>query len=303
MPLLVRLFVCACAHLPVSVRQSVCVCVSVCLCFVTHKLIPHKLTGPRSSAPTVATDGQDIPVKPVKPDETARQAAYGVWAVSRQIFAEKGVKGFFGGLDARVSRQAPAQGVCLFVFESLKQLFKRKVQLGAIFVAVSDDVVGVKFYRSLYASTPAPPATVTDATAAAADMAGGAQDSATTSGFVSANAGIASVLEDPSVGATAVREGVAPAMQGLDANVAGVVQGIPRIFTTALDVAGDLAGEIGPNLANLDLDLSQQSAAQAAAALSQEVAASTVVPLWHCGGLFVDSDVLESCVNQAVTLF
>jgi hypothetical protein len=92
-------------------------------------------------------------------------------------------------------------------------------------------------------------------------------------------------------------------MQGLDANVAGVVQGIPRIFTTALDVAGDLAGEIGPNLANLDLDLSQQSAAQAAAALSQEVAASTVVPLWHCGGLFVDSDVLESCVNQAVTLF
>jgi hypothetical protein len=109
-----------------------------------------------SRAPASASDAQRNPARSSRVQSHARKqetpgdagSKVGIISVGRQIYAKKGWAGFLSGIDARLSRQAPAQGVCLFVFECLKQVFREKVRIGSVFVAVSDDVTGVKYYSS-----------------------------------------------------------------------------------------------------------------------------------------------------------
>jgi len=200
----------------------------------------------------------------------------GVLVTAKTLYAQKGWRGFFSGVDARVTRQAPAQGVCLCVFECLQAVFRRDaVKVGTIYVAVSDDVTGVKYFGDYRSAGGA----IRDRMAQiASGLDGGDENLARAAaqeptGFVT-GAVSEPLLSDPLVALDAWR-------------------GLPAV-PEGLDKATSVVSTI-------DLSLAGQSPATAAAALSQDLVESVVVPVWGCGGLVVD--LLDTCVNQGVAQF
>ena len=53
----------------------------------------------------------------------------------------------------------------------------------------------------------------------------------------------------------------------------------------------------------MDVNLAAQSAATAAAAMTQGALESVVVPVYRCGEFLLGSDAYTSCINQGITQF
>jgi len=200
-----------------------------------------------------------------------------VWSMTQKIYAKKGWQGFWSGVDARISRQAPAQGVCLFVFECLKQTFRKKVLLGSLVeVAVSDDVIGVKYYaRNMNIAVPPGQTSILATTA-----------------VPTALSAVPDALPGPGLEAASITQIAAP----FQSSFVGAPGG-GEVDALLLHSLGNRVAQ------NIDVELGSQTAATAAAALSQNLLESVVVPVWNCGGYYLGADALSSCVNQAIAQF
>ena len=214
---------------------------------------------------------------PAPASELGGEAHGGVVATAKSLYAQKGWRGFFSGFAARVSRNAPAQGVSLCVFESLQLVFRENaVKFGTVKMAVSDDVTGVKYFRDLAGDRGLGSSAVS--TSQAATTAG--QEPA---GFV------AGVISDPLASSAVSSSGGFSAVAGGSGQAA-----MQSSFGKATGV-----------VANVDLDLASQTPANIAAALSQHLVESVVVPVWQCGGLIGSTigDVFDVCISQGVAQF
>jgi hypothetical protein len=205
---------------------------------------------------------------PAPASELGGEAHGGVVATAKSLYAQKGWRGFFSGFDARVSRNAPAQGVSLCVFESLQLVFRENaVKFGTVKVAVSDDVTGVKYFRDM------------------ADRVLGSSAASTSQAAQEPSGFVAGVMSDPLASAAASSSGEFAEVAGGSGQAA---------------MASSLGKATGV-VASMDLDLAWQTPAAIAAALSQDLVGSVVVPVWQCGGVI--GDVVDSCINQGVAQF